>query len=204
MIVVARSKEPLQRLEKEYPEQVKPLAGDLADFSLGKKAVDLAKNTWDRLDGLIVNHGVLNPIKRITDVDAEDWRRCFDINVFSAVALIKEALPALRRTQGKIVLVSSGAAVGAYATWGAYGASKAVLNHLALTLAVEEPEVTTLSIRPRTVDTEMQRELREIHHTTMDKNDVRNSRYSSLRASYCTQINRGMSSRNWLSMARRI
>jgi NAD(P)-dependent dehydrogenase (short-subunit alcohol dehydrogenase family) len=178
--VVARSKEPLQKLEKEYPEQVKPLAGDLADFSLGKKAVDLAKNTWDRLDGLIVNHGVLNPMKRITDVDAEDWRRCFDINVFSAVALIKEALPALCRTQGKIVLVSSGAAVGAYATWGAYGASKAVLNHLALTLAVEEPEVTTLSIRPGIVDTEMQRELREIHHTTMDKKDV--EKFASLKS----------------------
>lgn len=172
LVVVARSKEPLQKLEKEWPQQVKPLAGDLADFSVGKKAVELAGNTWDRLDGLIVNHGVLNPVQRIADADAEEWRSCFDINVFSAVAMIKEALPALRQSKGKIVLVSSGVAVSAYATWGAYGASKVVLNHIALTLAVEEPDITTISIRPGTVDTEMQRELREIHHTTMDKKDV--------------------------------
>jgi len=68
--------------------------------------------------------------------------------------------------------VSSGAAVSAYSTWGAYGASKAVLNHIALTLAVEEPDIITVSIRPGTVDTEMQRELREVHHKVMDTKDA--------------------------------
>jgi len=88
-------------------------------------------------------------------------------------------LPALRQSQGKIILTSSGAAVNACATWGAYGASKAVLNHLALTLAVEEPEITTISIRPGAVDTEMQREIREIHHTTMDNEDA--AKFASLK-----------------------
>jgi len=179
VVAVARSKDPLQKLEKEYPEQVKSLVGDLADFSLGKKAVDLAKSTWDRLDGLIINHGVLNPVKRIADANAEDWRECFDINVFSAVAIIKEALPSLRHSKGKIILVSSGGAVNAYATWGAYGASKAVLNHIALTLAAEEPDVTSISIRPGVVDTSMQRELREIHNAVMDKKDV--EKFSSMK-----------------------
>ena len=177
---MARSKEPLQELQEKYPEQVKPLVGDFADLSLGKKAVELANGTWNRLDGLIVNHGVLNPVKRIADVDAEDWKVCFDINVFSAVAIIKAALPGLRQSKGKIVLVSSGAAVGAYATWGAYGASKAALNHIAMTLAVEEPDITSISIRPGTVDTNMQRDIREIHHTTMDKTDA--EKFASLKA----------------------
>lgn len=88
VVAVARSKEPLEKLRSDHPEQVQPLVGDLADFSLGQKAVDLAKSKWDRLDGLIVNHGVLNPIKRFRDVDAEEWRECFDINVFSAVAMV--------------------------------------------------------------------------------------------------------------------
>jgi len=180
VVAVARSNDPLQKLQKEYPEQVKPLVGDLADFSIGKKAVDLAKSTWNRLDGLIVNHGVLNPVKRIADANAEDWRECFDINVFSAVAIIKEALPSLRHSKGKIILVSSGAAVSAYATWGAYGASKSVLNHIALTLAAEEPAVTSISIRPGIVDTGMQRELREIYNTVMDKKDA--EKFASLKA----------------------
>lgn len=41
-----------------------------------------------------------------------------------------------------------------------------------MTLAVEEPDITTTSIRPGVVDTEMQRELREVHHTAMDKKDA--------------------------------
>lgn len=86
--------------------------------------------------------------------------------------MVQAAIPHLRKTKGSIVLVSSGAAAGAYSTWGAYGASKAVLNHLAMTLAVEEPDITTISIRPGVVDTEMQREIREVHHTSMDKKDV--------------------------------
>lgn len=84
---------------------------------------------------------------------------------------IQAALPSLRRTQGRILLTSSGAAVSAYQGWGAYGAGKAVLNHIALTLSVEEPDVTTISIRPGVVDTEMQREIREVHHESMSEKD---------------------------------
>ena len=59
----------------------------------------------------------------------------------------------------------------AYSTWGAYGASKAALNHLAMTMKSEEPDITTIAIRPGVVDTEMQRELREVHHDRLDKKD---------------------------------
>ena len=45
------------------------------------------------------------------------------------------------------------------------------MNHLTLTLKAEEPEITTIAIRPGMVDTEMQRELREIHAEKMDKKD---------------------------------
>ncbi|KAJ4377651.1 hypothetical protein N0V83_000479 [Neocucurbitaria cava] len=84
---------------------------------------------------------------------------------------IQAALPSLRATHGRIILTSSGASISAYQGWGAYGAGKAVLNHLALTLSVEEPDVTTISIRPGVVDTEMQREIREIHHERMSDKD---------------------------------
>lgn len=70
-------------------------------------------------------------------------------------------------------MISSGAAVNVYATWGAYGASKAAINHLAMTLAGEEPAVTTISIRPGVVDTEMQQEIREKHHKIMDEKDAK-------------------------------
>jgi NAD(P)-dependent dehydrogenase (short-subunit alcohol dehydrogenase family) len=61
--------------------------------------------------------------------------------------------------------------IGAVSTWGAYGASKAAMNHLAGQLACEEPEVTSISVRPGVVDTEMQRELRDVHSAIMTEKD---------------------------------
>jgi NAD(P)-dependent dehydrogenase (short-subunit alcohol dehydrogenase family) len=78
-------------------------------------------------------------------------------------------------------MTSSGAATYAYQTWGAYGASKAALNHLAMTIGAEEPDVTTIAIRPGTVDTEMQRELREVHHATMTPEDAK--KFADLKSS---------------------
>lgn len=70
--------------------------------------------------------------------------------------------------------------MGAYSTWGAYGASKAVLNHLAMTLAVEEKEITSVSVRPGTVDTEMQQDIREKHASSMDAQDAK--KFASLKS----------------------
>lgn len=84
---------------------------------------------------------------------------------------IQASIPSLRSSRGRIVLVSSGASITAYQGWGCYGATKAVLNHLALTLSVEEPDITTLSIRPGVVDTEMQRDIREVHAENMSEKD---------------------------------
>jgi NAD(P)-dependent dehydrogenase (short-subunit alcohol dehydrogenase family) len=75
-------------------------------------------------------------------------------------------------------VTSSGAAVTPYTSWGAYGASKAALNHLVATLGVEEQDVTSLAIRPGVVDTEMQREIREVHNPHMSASD--NQKFSDL------------------------
>lgn len=172
IVAVARSEQPLRALEQEYSGQVAVVTGDFSDLSLGPKVVDAANKTFQRIDGLIVNHGVLDPVQRLTNTTAEDWRKNFDVNFFSAVAISQAALPELRKTKGSIILVSSGAASNAYPTWGAYGASKAALNHLGMTLAAEEKDITTLSIRPGVVDTEMQKDIREKHNHAMDASDA--------------------------------
>ena|SRR3569833_604447 len=74
----------------------------------------------------------------------------------------KAAIPRLRQTKGRIVFVSSGAARHAYVSWGPYGSSKAALNSLAEHVAVEEPDITAVSISPGRCDTTMQGELREL------------------------------------------
>lgn len=51
------------------------------------------------------------------------------------------------------------------------GASKAAINHLARTLAKEEPSITTLAIRPGMVDTQMQTDIRGKYLQNMDEDD---------------------------------
>ncbi len=95
VIVIARSKSPLERLQEEYPSQVQFLAGDLSDFSLAKDAIELAVSKWGQLDGLVLNHGVLEPVKRVTDVEIQDWKNAFDTNFFSVIAFVSAPDPYL-------------------------------------------------------------------------------------------------------------
>lgn len=181
VVVVARSEQPLRDLEKQYSGQVAVLSGDFADLSLGQKAVDLAKDYWKRLDGVIVNHGTLDPVKRLADSTAEEWRASYDINLFSAVSLAKAALGPLRESKGRIIFTSSGAASNPYQGWGAYGSAKAAMNHLNMTIAREEKDITAIAIRPGTVDTQMQQDIREKHDKAMDSTDAK--KFAELKSS---------------------
>lgn len=88
-MVVARSREPLQKLKDEYSKQVEILNGDLADFSLAQQAVDLALKSFGRLDGMVLNHGILGQVGKIADADPEQWKQGFDVNFVSLVAFVR-------------------------------------------------------------------------------------------------------------------
>ncbi|KAJ6115248.1 Short-chain dehydrogenase/reductase SDR [Penicillium sp. IBT 16267x] len=168
VVVVARSLEPLQKLKEQYSKQVEVVNGDLADFSLAQKAVDIAIESFGQLDGMVLNHGILGQTGNVAVTDIAEWQAAFNVNFMSLVAFAKAALPALRQSKGKIIFTSSGAATGKYRGWGIYAATKAAMNNFAQTLGAEEPDVTSVSVRPGMVDTEMQRELREVHGATLD------------------------------------
>ncbi|KAL8758016.1 MAG: hypothetical protein Q9199_001800 [Rusavskia elegans] len=172
VVLLARTAGPLENLKARSPGQVSICTGDLADFSLAERSVAIAKEDFGQLDGLILNHGILAPATRIADSSPKEWQHCFDVNFFSLVAFVKAAVPSLRMSNGRVIFTSSGASTKAYSTWGAYGASKAAMNHLNLTLAAEEPNLTCLSIRPGVVDTQMQSDVRNVHSALMDEKDV--------------------------------
>jgi NAD(P)-dependent dehydrogenase (short-subunit alcohol dehydrogenase family) len=64
------------------------------------------------------------------------------------------------RGSGAIVNVSSDAAVNAYPGWGAYGTSKAALEHLSRILAaeLEGSGISVLVLDPGNMDTQMHRD----------------------------------------------
>lgn len=89
VVVVARGRAVLDALAAQYSAYVEVVTADLGDAAMGQHAVNAALARWGRLDGLVVNHGVLEPVQRVADADVEEWRRAFDVNLFSAVALVR-------------------------------------------------------------------------------------------------------------------
>ncbi|EXJ92924.1 hypothetical protein A1O3_01480 [Capronia epimyces CBS 606.96] len=170
LILAGRKVDVLNELAANNPDRVITRPGDMADLEYVEhvlRDIDLV----GRLDALVLNHGTLGASLRIVDTAVDEWERTFRINVSSYVALVRSALPLLRTTKGRIVFTSSGAASNAYSSWGAYGASKAAINHLAMTLKNEEPDVIAVSVRPGVVDTAMQVDIREKYLQNMDEQD---------------------------------
>ncbi|KAF9160762.1 hypothetical protein DFQ26_005199 [Actinomortierella ambigua] len=164
VIGVARSQDHLESLAKDegLKDRFKYVVGDVADEKVFRQAVELAKSSWSgELHGLVLNAAVLEPIAAIAESSDADWKRLFDINFFSLVTAARIALPALRETKGRIIIVGSNASRVAIKGWGAYCTSKCATNMLAEILAIEEKDVVSVLVDPGVVDTAMQGVIRE-------------------------------------------
>jgi NAD(P)-dependent dehydrogenase (short-subunit alcohol dehydrogenase family) len=98
------------------------------------------------------------PLALLADTACEDLERVLAVNVVGPFRLTKAlAGPMLLRQRGLVVHVSSDAATAAYPRWGAYGASKAALDHLARIWAAEldGTGVRFFGVDPGEMDTAM-------------------------------------------------
>jgi NAD(P)-dependent dehydrogenase (short-subunit alcohol dehydrogenase family) len=168
VVAVARSEQQLQALKEQHGEKVACLAADLTNPDSASQAVKLAVDTFGRLDAIVINHGVVLPLKRIADTDIEDLKRIYDANLFSGRGLAKAAIPQLRQTKGRIIVTGSGAALHAYTGWSSYGGSKAAMNSFVQHLACEEKDIASICINPGRTDTGMQAEIRQHGKESMD------------------------------------
>jgi NAD(P)-dependent dehydrogenase (short-subunit alcohol dehydrogenase family) len=114
------------------------------------------------LDVLVNNASDLGPapLRLLADTDCEDLERAVATNLLGPFRLTKALLGALAASarEGRAALVinvSSDAALNAYPTWGAYGATKAALRHMTLIWneELQGEGVTFLSVDPGDMDT---------------------------------------------------
>lgn len=112
------------------------------------------------IDVLVHNASALGPVPLapLADTREEDFDEALRVNLVAAFRLTRAVVGAMaQRGAGVIVHVSSDAAVEAYPTWGAYGASKAALDHLSRTWAAEldGTGVRVFAVDPGEMDTKM-------------------------------------------------
>jgi len=109
------------------------------------------------LDLLVNNASTLGPVplRPLRDVTPDELAAVLAVNVLAPHALARSLLPALEAAAGTVVDISSDAGVEHYEGWGAYGASKAALDHLTLTLAAEAPAIRAYAVDPGDMRTAM-------------------------------------------------
>jgi NAD(P)-dependent dehydrogenase (short-subunit alcohol dehydrogenase family) len=114
------------------------VAGDVADPSHRRRLVEAAA-AWGRLDVLVNNASALgpSPLPPLASYPLSRLEHVLRVNVLAPLALTQTALALLKQSGGLVVNISSDAALGGYPGWGGYGASKAALDLLSLTLANE-------------------------------------------------------------------
>ena len=161
--LMARSVGDLAQVASEIQDaggQALALSGDVRLVGDCRRVVDETVAHFGRIDALINNAGILGPIGPLAQADIEGYEKNWAVNVLGPVMMFREALPHLRQRKGRILNVSSGAAVHAVEGWGAYCLAKGAMNQLTRMIAAEEPDVTAISFRPGVVDTEMQATIR--------------------------------------------
>jgi NAD(P)-dependent dehydrogenase (short-subunit alcohol dehydrogenase family) len=141
---------------------VTAVAGDVADRQ-HVHALIAAARAYGRLDLVVNNASTLGavPLPRVEDLTRETFDRVFAVNVFAPIHLMQHALHVMRRSPdpGTLVNITSDAGVEAYPSWGAYGASKAALEHFSRVLAAElDGGVRVLVADPGDMNTQMHRD----------------------------------------------
>lgn len=139
------------------------LACDVADFAQVDAAVQAMVTAHGRLDVLINNAGLIDPIAPLSQADPADWARQIDVNLTGVFHGMRAALPVmLAQGAGTILTVGSGAAYNPLDGWSGYCASKAGAIMLTRAAHLEAGEtVRVLSLSPGTVATDMQAAIRD-------------------------------------------
>lgn len=159
VVLVARSAAALEELAGSLAGPVAVVAGDVADTMTAGDALDAAERVGGTLWGVVNNAGISSAYRPVTETPLAEWDEVLQINLLGAAAFARAVGRSLVEagTGGRIVNVSSVASMAGLPNIGPYNASKAALDALTRTMAVELGPAGILcnSVAPGTIATEM-------------------------------------------------
>jgi len=165
----------LTALVTQYPDRLRTVAMDITEEAQIIQAVAEIQHQGDRLHWVLYCVGVLHdatlqPEKGLQQIEADRLLRYFQVNSIGAVLLAKHLVPLLKpgnptATGGdRRIFASISAKVGSIGDnelggWYGYRASKAALNMLMRTVAIEysrkSPKTIVVMLHPGTTDTQL-------------------------------------------------
>jgi NAD(P)-dependent dehydrogenase (short-subunit alcohol dehydrogenase family) len=163
VVMVARHGDALEQAANAIAAEgarVHAVSGDVGVADDVERIVGTAQALAGPIDVLINNASTLGPtpLGLLLDTENEDFERVLAVNLLGPFRLTRAlAGGMLLHGGGVVVNVSSDAAVEAYPNWGAYGVSKAALDHLTRIWAAElgSEALRIVSVDPGEMDTAM-------------------------------------------------
>lgn len=151
-----------ERTIKALGAETLRVQGDISNRADAERLAGEALARFQRVDVLVNNASALGPTPMpfLVDFPIEDFVTVLQTNLVGPFLLTRALVgPMIARKTGSVINVSSDAGVVGYPTWGAYGVSKAALDQLTRTWAVEleGTGVRVNSVDPGDMDTAMKR-----------------------------------------------
>ena len=165
VILTGRTASKLERVAERIDQtgHAHVQAADLTDKAQVRRVGDYIRDTFGRLDILINNAGVIEPISHVATCDPAAWARNIEINLIGAFYALRAALGHMvAHGGGTIVNISSGAAIRPLEGWSAYCTGKAGMHMLTRAVALENASngIRIFGFQPGTTDTDMQVKIR--------------------------------------------
>ncbi len=155
LVLDARGGADLEQAARELGAitEVAAIPGDVADPAHRRALVSAA---GEQIDLLVNNASVLGPSPQphLAEYPLPELEQVYAVNVIAPLALIQLVLPRIA-DGGRIINVTSDAAVEPYEGWGGYGSSKAALEQLSAILAAEQPALRVYAVDPGDMRTRM-------------------------------------------------
>ena len=156
--ITAKNNERLEKAVLGIPNSL-GITADIRNSNDVKNVVNRIIEKFGRLDILVNNAGIFPQIKKLHEIDEDEWNEVLDVNLTGQFRFTKEAIPHLQKTSGSIINISSDAGLKAYQGFNAdaYSATKAALIVLTKCWALEysKDKIRVNCICPGVVDTDM-------------------------------------------------
>jgi len=111
---------------------------DVSNFEQVKNLISQTIQTFQKIDVLINNAGMITPIGPINTIDANAWTKTLQINLFGTfycTQLVSSHM--ISQNYGKIINLSGGGAFNPFPNFSAYSTSKAAIVRFTETVAKE-------------------------------------------------------------------
>jgi NAD(P)-dependent dehydrogenase (short-subunit alcohol dehydrogenase family) len=145
------------------PDRVACYQLDVTDRIQVQQVINQVKNDFSQVDVLVNCTGTVGPIGPLETLNARDWVRAIEINLFGAVNLAQGVLPLMKqRSRGKILFFSGGGAAYGRPYFTSYSSSKAALVRFTESLGQElkSSNIQVNAIAPGAVNSRMWADMR--------------------------------------------